>query len=153
MIVESFSANDTYQFGRLLGEKLKPGAVVCLDGDLGVGKTVFVKGVAAGLGITEPVVSPTFTIVCEYKEGRIPMYHMDVYRIEDPEELYEIGYEEYLFGDGVCLIEWSELIRELIPAEAIRVKIAKDLDKGLSYRSISVDFGGAEEAMDETSGD
>ena len=128
----------------MLGEKIPAGSVVCLDGDLGVGKTVFAKGVAKGLGVKEPVSSPTFTIVQEYREGRIPMFHFDVYRIEDPEEMYEIGYEEYFYGDGVCLIEWADQIRELIPETATHVLIEKDLEKGLGYRRITIRFGGRE---------
>jgi tRNA threonylcarbamoyladenosine biosynthesis protein TsaE len=128
----------------MLGEKIPAGSVVCLDGDLGVGKTVFAKGVAKGLGVKEPVSSPTFTIVQEYREGRIPLFHFDVYRIEDPEEMYEIGYEEYFYGDGVCLIEWADQIRELIPETATHVLIEKDLEKGLGYRRITIRFGGRE---------
>ncbi|MBQ2030800.1 MAG: tRNA (adenosine(37)-N6)-threonylcarbamoyltransferase complex ATPase subunit type 1 TsaE [Lachnospiraceae bacterium] len=144
MVVESFSAEDTFRYGQMLGEKIPAGSVVCLDGDLGVGKTVFAKGVAKGLGVKEPVSSPTFTIVQEYREGRIPLFHFDVYRIEDPEEMYEIGYEEYFYGDGVCLIEWADQIRELIPETATHVLIEKDLEKGLGYRRITIRFGGRE---------
>ena len=128
----------------MLGEKIPAGSVVCLDGDLGVGKTVFAKGVAKGLGVKEPVSSPTFTIVQEYREGGIPLFHFDVYRIEDPEEMYEIGYEEYFYGDGVCLIEWADQIRELIPETATHVLIEEDLEKGLGYRRITIRFGGRE---------
>ena len=142
MVLDSYSAEETLRIGQMLGEKVPAGTVVCLEGDLGVGKTVFVKGVARGLGVHEPVCSPTFTIVKEYRDGRIPLFHFDVYRIEDPEEMYEIGYEEYFFGDGVCLIEWAEQIAELIPPEAVHVRIEKDLDKGLTYRRITMDFGG-----------
>ena len=144
MVVESFGAEDTLRYGQMLGEKIPAGSVVCLDGDLGVGKTVFAKGVAKGLGVKEPVSSPTFTIVQEYREGRIPLFHFDVYRIEDPEEMYEIGYEEYFYGDGVCLIEWADQIRELIPETATHVLIEKDLEKGLGYRRITIRFGGRE---------
>ena len=144
MVVESFSAEDTFRYGQMLGEKIPAGSVVCLNGDLGVGKTVFAKGVAKGLGVKEPVSSPTFTIVQEYREGRIPLFHFDVYRIEDPEEMYEIGYEEYFYGDGVCLIEWADQIRELIPETATHVLIEKDLEKGLGYRRITIRFGGRE---------
>ena len=144
MVVESFGAKDTFRYGQMLGEKIPAGSVVCLDGDLGVGKTVFAKGVAKGLGVKEPVSSPTFTIVQEYREGRIPLFHFDVYRIEDPEEMYEIGYEEYFYGDGVCLIEWADQIRELIPETATHVLIEKDLEKGLGYRRITIRFGGRE---------
>ena len=122
-----------------LGEKATAGQIICLDGDLGVGKTVFTQGFAKGLGIEDSVNSPTFTIIQIYDEGRLPLYHFDVYRIGEPEEMYEIGYEEYFFGEGVCLIEWSKLIEELIPDEAITVTIEKDLSKGLDYRKISVE--------------
>lgn len=141
MEFETYSAEETFRLGEMTGGKLKPGAVLCLDGDLGVGKTVFVKGVAKGLGITEPVVSPTFTILQEYREGRIPLYHFDVYRIEDPEEMYEIGFDDYLYGDGVCLIEWAKRVTELIPEGTIRITIAKNPEKGLSYRKITLEQG------------
>lgn len=139
MEFETFSAEETFKLGEMTGGKLKPGTVVCLDGDLGVGKTVFVKGVAKGLGIKEPVVSPTFTILQEYREGRIPLYHFDVYRIEDPEEMYEIGFDDYLYGDGVCLIEWAKRVTELLPENVLRITIAKDPEKGLSYRKITME--------------
>ncbi|MBO7650881.1 MAG: tRNA (adenosine(37)-N6)-threonylcarbamoyltransferase complex ATPase subunit type 1 TsaE [Lachnospiraceae bacterium] len=139
MNFETFSAEETFKLGEMTGGKLKPGTVVCLDGDLGVGKTVFVKGVAKGLGIKEPVVSPTFTILQEYREGRIPLYHFDVYRIEDPEEMYEIGFDDYLYGDGVCLIEWAKRVTELLPEDVLRITIAKDPEKGLSYRKITME--------------
>lgn len=137
MKFESFSAEETYALGKKLGEEAKPGAVFCLSGDLGVGKTVFTKGFAVGLGVTDTVNSPTFTIVQEYK-GRLPFYHFDVYRIEEPEEMEEIGYEDYFYGDGACMIEWAELIEELIPADAVKVRISKDLQKGTDYRLITV---------------
>ncbi len=137
MKFESFSAEETYALGKKLGEEAKPGAVYCLSGDLGVGKTVFTKGFAVGLGVTDTVNSPTFTIVQEY-QGRLPFYHFDVYRIEEPEEMEEIGYEDYFYGDGACMIEWAELIEELIPAEAVKVRISKDLQKGTDYRLITV---------------
>ena len=137
MKFESFSAEETYAFGKKLGEEAKPGAVYCLSGDLGVGKTVFTKGFAVGLGVTDTVNSPTFTIVQVYN-GRLPFYHFDVYRIEEPEEMEEIGYEDYFYGDGACMIEWAELIEELIPANAVKVRISKDLQKGTEYRMITV---------------
>ena len=139
MVMESYSAEETFRLGEMTGGKLKPGAVICLDGDLGSGKTVFVKGVAKGLGITDTVCSPTFTILQEYRDGRMPLYHFDVYRIEDPEEMYEIGFDEYLYGEGVCLIEWAKNVAELIPDGALKITITKDLDKGLSYRKISIE--------------
>ena len=137
MKFESFSAEETYALGKKLGEEAKPGAVYCLSGDLGVGKTVFTKGFAVGLGVTDTVNSPTFTIVQVYN-GRLPFYHFDVYRIEEPEEMEEIGYEDYFYGDGACMIEWAELIEELIPANAVKVRISKDLQKGTDYRLITV---------------
>ena len=137
MRFESFSAEETYALGKKLGEEAKPGAVYCLSGDLGVGKTVFTKGFAVGLGVTETVNSPTFTIVQVYN-GRLPFYHFDVYRIEEPEEMEEIGYEDYFYGEGACMIEWAELIEELIPENAVKVRISKDLQKGTDYRLITV---------------
>ena len=138
MIFETMSEEETFELGRKLGRGAKAGQIFCLDGDLGVGKTVFTQGFADGLNIEESVNSPTFTIVQIYDEGRIPLYHFDVYRIGDPEEMYEIGYEEYFFGEGVCLIEWSKLIKELIPKEAVKVIIEKNLKKGLNYRRITL---------------
>ena len=139
MKIETFSAEETYKIGEQMGREAKAGDVLCLLGDLGVGKTVFTQGFAAGLGITEPVSSPTFTIVQTYDEGRIPFYHFDVYRIGDIEEMEEIGYDDYFFGEGVCLIEWAELIEELIPEGAISITIEKDLGKGFDYRKITVE--------------
>lgn len=139
MIYETNSPEETFQIGKALGEKAKSGMIICLNGDLGVGKTVFTQGFAKGLGIEESVNSPTFTIVQVYDEGRLPLYHFDVYRIGDYEEMYEIGYEDYFFGEGVCLIEWSKLIYEIIPAEHICVEIKKNLEKGLDYREIIVE--------------
>lgn len=138
MIIESFSSEDTYNLGKKLAAGVCPGQIYCLDGDLGVGKTVFTQGFAAGLGITEPVNSPTFTIVQEYNGGRLPFYHFDVYRIGDVTEMDEIGYEEYFFSDGVCLVEWGHLIAELLPQETIMITIEKVLDKGFDYRKITV---------------
>lgn len=142
MIAESFKMEDTYQLGMELGEKAKAGEVYCLLGDLGTGKTVFTQGFAKGLGIEEPVNSPTFTIVQVYEEGRLPFYHFDVYRIEDIDEMQEIGYEDYFYGQGVCLIEWSNLIEELLPVNRTVITIEKDLEKGFDYRRISI--GGME---------
>ena len=128
----------TYEIGRKLGEEAKPGQIYCLDGDLGVGKTVFTQGFARGLGISEPVNSPTFTILQEYEDGRPPLYHFDVYRIGDVEEMEEIGYEDCFFGEGVCLIEWAKLITEIIPDTAIWITIEKDPEKGMDYRKITI---------------
>ena len=121
-----------------MGQNAQKGQIYCLSGDLGVGKTVFTKGFAAGLGITEPISSPTFTIVQEYEQGELPLYHFDVYRIEDIEEMEEIGYEDYFYGNGVCLIEWAVRIKELLPNDYIQITIEKDLDKGFDYRKISI---------------
>lgn len=139
MKIESNSAEDTFALGKRCGEKAVAGQVYCLYGDLGVGKTVFTKGFAAGLGIKEPVSSPTFTILQVYEEGRLPFYHFDVYRISDPEEMYEIGFEEYIEGEGVCFIEWANLIEELLPAQYTEIHIDKDLSKGFDYRLITVE--------------
>ena len=145
-IIESFSAQDTFRAGEEIGKQAKPGQIYTLNGDLGVGKTVFTQGIAQGLGITEPVNSPTFTIVQVYEEGRLPFYHFDVYRIGDIEEMDEIGYEDYFYGEGVCLIEWADLIREILPEQMCRVTIEKDLEKGFDYRKITLEgFKGIEE--------
>jgi len=138
MIVDSNSTEETYNLGKKLGMEAKPGMVYTLVGDLGVGKTVFTQGFADGLGITEPVNSPTFTIVQVYDEGRLPFYHFDVYRIGDSEEMYEVGYEEYVYGDGVSLIEWANLIEDILPKNYTSVTIEKDLTKGFDYRRISI---------------
>ena len=138
MIIETRSPEETVELGKKIGEAAKPGQVYTLNGDLGVGKTVFTQGVAAGLGITEPVSSPTFTIVQVYEEGRLPFYHFDVYRIGDIEEMEEIGYDDYFFGEGICLIEWAELIRDILPEKRIEITIEKDLTQGFDYRRITV---------------
>ena len=139
MIIETNSDKDTFEFGKQLGEKAEPGTVICLDGDLGTGKTVIAKGIAAGLGVKEPVSSPTFTVIKEYTEGRLPFYHFDVYRIEDPLEMDEIGYEDYFYGNGVTVIDWSDMIKELIPEKAMKIRLVKDLANGFDYRRISVE--------------
>ena len=136
---ETHGPQETFEIGKQLGLEAKPGEVYCLDGDLGVGKTVFTQGFASGLGITEPVNSPTFTIVQQYEEGRLPLYHFDVYRIGDVEEMDEIGYEDCFYGEGVCLIEWSTLIQEILPEDAIHITIEKDLEKGFDYRRIQME--------------
>ncbi len=138
MEVESRSERDTFELGRSLGRQAKPGQVFTMTGDLGTGKTVFTKGMAEGLGITETVSSPTFTIVQVYEEGRLPFYHFDVYRIGDVEEMDEIGFEEYIYGEGVSLIEWADLIREILPAHYTEIRIEKDLEKGFDYRRIQI---------------
>ncbi len=140
MVIESYSAEDTFQLGVSLGEKAQNGEIYCLSGDLGVGKTVFTQGFAKGLGVTEAVNSPTFTIIQEYEGKNLPFYHFDVYRISDVEEMEEIGYEEYFYGNGVCLIEWAELIDELLPQDRISISIRKNLEKGFDYREITVNY-------------
>ena len=138
-IIESHSAADTFAYGKALGEKAVPGEVYTLVGDLGVGKTVFTQGFAAGLGIREPVNSPTFTILQSYEEGRLSLHHFDVYRISDVEETEETGYEDCYYGDGVCLVEWADLIREILPEDCIRIAIEKDMTKGFDFRRISIE--------------
>ena len=142
MVIETHDPEETFEVGRTIGMNAKPGEIYTLTGDLGVGKTVFTQGVAAGLGITEPVNSPTFTIIQEYEDGRLPFYHFDVYRIGDLEEMEEIGYDDYFFGQGICLIEWAELIEEILPEKRIEVTIEKDLEKGFEYRKITIEERG-----------
>ncbi|MBR3103225.1 MAG: tRNA (adenosine(37)-N6)-threonylcarbamoyltransferase complex ATPase subunit type 1 TsaE [Lachnospiraceae bacterium] len=137
-VIETNGAEETYALGKELGEQAAAGAVFTLNGDLGVGKTVFAQGFAEGLGITEAVNSPTFTILQVYEEGRLPLYHFDVYRIEDPEEMYEVGFDDYLYGQGVCLIEWAEQVAELLPQKRTDITIEKDLTRDFSYRKITI---------------
>lgn len=137
-IIETHSAQETFALGQRIGLEALPGQVYTLIGDLGVGKTVFTQGVADGLGITEPVNSPTFTIVQIYEEGRMPFYHFDVYRIGDVEEMEEIGYEDCFYGEGLCLIEWANLIEEILPERRSEVTIEKDLEMGFDYRRITI---------------
>lgn len=137
-VIESYSPEETNALGRELGANAKPGEVYTLIGDLGVGKTVLTQGIADGLGITEPICSPTFTIVQVYEEGRLPFYHFDVYRIGDIEEMDEIGYEDYFYGDGLCMIEWANLIEEILPDNYKEITIEKDLEKGFDYRKITI---------------
>ena len=136
--IETFSEKETFLVGKNLGEKARPGQVYALLGDLGVGKTILTKGFAEGLGITESVCSPTFTILQIYEEGRMPFYHFDVYRIGDIEEMDEIGYEDCFYGQGAWLVEWANLIEEIMPQETIWITIEKDLDKGFDYRRITI---------------
>lgn len=138
MIIETHSEEETQKSAMAFAKDIKPGSIICLDGELGVGKSVFARGFARGLGITEPVTSPTFTLVQIYEGGRLNMYHFDVYRIGDPSEMYDIGYEDYFYSDGVCLVEWASLILELIPDYAIKVSIEKDISKGYDYRKITI---------------
>lgn len=139
MVIETRSPEETFALGEKLGREVKPGQIYTLNGDLGTGKTVFTQGFASGLGITEPVNSPTFTILQVYEEGRMPFYHFDVYRIGDVEEMDEIGYEDCFYGEGVCLIEWAELIEEILPENVIVVTIEKDLEQGFDYRKITLE--------------
>ena len=138
MIYETFSPEET----KALGQKIGTEALLCsfysFIGDFGVGKTVYTQGIAGGLGITEPICSPTFTIVQVYEEGRMPFYHFDVYRIGDIEEMEEIGYEDYFYGEGVCMIEWANLIEEILPQKRWDITIEKDLEKGFDYRKITI---------------
>lgn len=138
MTIETHSEKETFSLGEKMGKKAKSGQVYTLDGDLGVGKTIFTKGFAKGLGITENINSPTFTIVQEYEEGRLPFYHFDVYRIANPDEMDEIGFDEYIYSDGVSLIEWGHLIEEVLPENHIQIKITKDVTKGFDYRRIEI---------------
>lgn len=137
-IYETYSPEETFRLGEGLGRQARSGEIYTLLGDLGVGKTVFTQGVAKGLGIDGPVSSPTFTIVQVYDEGRLPFYHFDVYRIGDVEEMEEIGYEDYFYGDGICLIEWANLIEELLPRSRREITIEKNPEKGYDYRRITV---------------
>lgn len=138
MVIETRSPEETFQTGRALGVRAFPGQVFTLMGDLGVGKTVFTQGLASGLGIQEPVSSPTFTIVQVYEGGRLPFYHFDVYRIGDVEEMDEVGFDDYIMGDGVSLIEWGDLIEEILPEKRTEVRIEKDLEQGFDYRKITI---------------
>ncbi len=139
MVIESFNEQDTWNLGYNLAKKAEPGEVFCLDGDLGVGKTVFTAGFAKGLGIDTAICSPTFTILQVYEEGRLPLYHFDVYRVSDSSEMDEIGFDEYAFGSGVCLIEWGSIIEDILPEGTVFVTIEKDLEKGFDYRRIRVE--------------
>lgn len=139
MIIETYGPEETKELGEKIGRQTRPGQIYTLTGDLGVGKTVFTQGLARGLGIKEPVSSPTFTIVQIYEEGRLPLYHFDVYRIGDVEEMEEIGYDDYFFGEGICLIEWAQLIEEILPENVISVTIEKDPAKDFDYRKITIE--------------
>lgn len=138
MIIETFHVEETYQLGYTLGKEAKPGEIYCLLGDLGVGKTVFTQGFASGLDIIEPISSPTFTIIQQYEEGRLPFYHFDVYRISDIDEMDEIGYEDYFYNNGVCLIEWANIIEDILPEHIKTIIIEKNFEKGFDYRKITI---------------
>ena len=139
MIKETFSPEETFAFGEELGNNARPGQVYTLIGDLGVGKTVLTQGIAKGLGIDEAICSPTFTIVQEYHTGRMPFYHFDVYRIGCVEEMDEIGFDDYVYGEGLTMIEWANLIEEILPDHFWQIMIEKDLEKGFDYRMITVE--------------
>jgi len=138
MYYKTYSPEETLELGKKLGSEAKKGDIYCLIGDLGVGKTIFTKGFAKGLEIDEEITSPTFTIVNEYTSGKMPLYHFDVYRINDIEEMYEIGFEEYIFGEGISFIEWANNIEEIIPKDAIWINIKKDLSINENYREIII---------------
>lgn len=138
MTKKVFSEEETEKFAFEFGKKAKSGDIICIDGELGTGKTVFTRGFASGLGINEYITSPTFTIINEYYDGRIPFYHLDVYRLEGSEGLYDIGYEQYFYGEGVCVIEWAKTVKDLIPENAVWIEIKKDIRKGENYRIIEV---------------
>ena len=139
MVIETYGADETFALGERIGRNAQKGEVYCLNGDLGTGKTVFTQGFAKGLGIQGPVNSPTFTILQQYDDGRLPLYHFDVYRIGDVEEMEEIGYEDCFYGEGVSLIEWAGLIEEILPEQVITIRIEKDTEKGFDYRKITVE--------------
>lgn len=138
IVYETTSEEETYEIGRKFGAEAGPGSVFALEGDLGAGKTVFAKGFAAGLGITEVISSPTFTILQIYDSGRLELYHYDAYRIEDPSEMEEIGYADYFYGEGTCLVEWPGNIAEYFPEHYTKITIEKDLEKGFDHRRITV---------------
>lgn len=138
MEFEVNNIEETTKLGKELGKILNPGDIICLTGDLGTGKTHITKGISEGLGITDNITSPTFTIVNEYNSGRLKLYHFDVYRVSDPDEIYAIGFDDYIFGDGVSIIEWANYIEEILPKEYLHIYITKDLSKGENYRKITI---------------
>ncbi len=138
-ILETNSPEETFALGRKIGENAREGSVFCLSGDLGAGKTVFTQGLAAGLGVSEPVSSPTFTILQVYEGGRCPLYHFDVYRIGDISEMEEIGCEDCFYGDGISLVEWGDLIEEILPEHCVRITMLRDPQKGCDYRKIMIE--------------
>ena len=141
MMYKSNSPKETENIAKSFAKSLEKGDVICLSGDLGTGKTAFVQGLAKGLGITDYINSPTFTIVNCYL-GNLPFYHFDVYRIDDSDEMYEIGYEEYVYGDGISVIEWPEIISDILPDRRYDIKIAKNLDVHENYREITIEKRG-----------
>lgn len=139
VIFVSQSPEETFLLGKMLGESCTPGQVYALSGDLGVGKTLFTQGFAEGLGVSEPVNSPSFTILQVYDTGRLPFYHFDVYRIADVEEMEEVGWEDCIYGPGVCMVEWAELVQEILPERYMRILMEKDLEQGFTYRRITLE--------------
>ncbi len=139
--IKTRSYEETVEFGKKLGEILVPNDVICLTGDLGTGKTALTHGIAKSLGINSYITSPTFTIVNEH-QGKYPLFHFDVYRIADPDEMFDIGFEEYLSSEGVSVIEWGELIRDILPHQIININVKKALEESLDTRLIEVDFVG-----------
>jgi len=137
-IFEVYSASQTFELGVEFSKSAPGGTVIALIGDLGVGKTVFTKGIAKGLGINENVSSPTFTILESYYSGKMPLHHFDVYRIGDAEEMDEIGFDDCVYSDGITIIEWAQIIEELLPKGTVIVDISKDLSKGIDYRKIII---------------
>ncbi len=138
-VYKTESELETLKLGEMLAKNAYAGEIITLDGDLGSGKTVFAKGFARGLGIDEPITSPTFTIVREYESGRLPLYHFDVYRIDSPDEMYEVGFDDYLFGNGVCIIEWAENIREILPENIVRISIKRSDTENFDARIIELE--------------
>lgn len=138
-ILHIASEKETEKLGEAMGRAAVPGMVIALIGDLGTGKTTLTKSIARGLGVTETVTSPTFNIIREYRSGRIPLFHFDVYRIADPDEMYELGYEEYFYGDGVCVVEWADMIEELLPEDAVIIRI--DRGAGEEEREYRIEGG------------
>ncbi len=139
MTAESYSEKDTAELARTIAQKARKGDIFALIGDLGAGKTAFAKGFAEGLGVTEPVVSPTFTILQIYESGRMPLYHFDVYRIGDISEMDEIGYEDCFWGEGITLMEWADIVEPILPDTATVITIMTDPAKGTDYRKITIE--------------
>ncbi|MBQ8955749.1 MAG: tRNA (adenosine(37)-N6)-threonylcarbamoyltransferase complex ATPase subunit type 1 TsaE [Lachnospiraceae bacterium] len=137
-VIETRGPEETYNIALSIGREAAPGAVIALTGNLGIGKTVFAKGIAAGLGIKDHVSSPTYTIVQQYDGGRLPMYHFDVYRIGDITEMDETGYEDFFYGDGVTVVEWADIVRDIMPDDTCWIRIKGNPDKGYEYRRIVI---------------
>ncbi len=138
-MMETHSSDETYRFAEQMGKEAVPGTIIALDGDLGCGKTVFAKGFAVGLGVKEHVSSPTFTIMQQYDDGYMPLYHFDVYRIGDISEMDETGYEDCFYGEGVTIVEWADMVRDIMPKDTVWITIKKDPAKGFDYRKIEIE--------------